>query len=196
MHCQARPTKANFIIIVYRPLAYKFLVVIAAVLCSAAVHAQDEQTSFVMPESKIALPILSAPRQEIEALRAVEDVFGKEALYRGREYKRIDPTYYVGHMFEGMALYSTAADELGYQMAAQPLQKAMDLIEKDFNKYLRYRTNDVFTYLRVSKYQNEYDLIAGHLQECYQNSNQVSKAIQVIRRVQVRNLQQELYCDS
>jgi hypothetical protein len=195
LYQQIGPTKAINVSSLKQAPIYCVLM-IALVLVSITTQAQDEMVQYTRPTSKIALPQLNAARTEIEELRAIEDVFGKEALYRGREYKRIDATYYVGHMFEGMAMYASAADELGYMLAAAPLQKAMDLLERDFDKYLRYRTSDVFTYFSIAKYQGDYDLIAGHLQECYQNSNQISQAIQIVRRLQQRNLQRETYCES
>ena len=55
-------------------------------------------------------------------------------MARAREFKRIDSTYYVGWMFEGTYRYERAADYRGYKLAAEQLQRAMDLLIKDYKK--------------------------------------------------------------
>ncbi|MFM2388270.1 MAG: hypothetical protein RL660_3027 [Bacteroidota bacterium] len=170
------------------------LVLPSTVFC----YAQDSEDEYVMPQPRlqISVPKKSEVRQEIDAKRSLEDIGGKDALYRGREFIRLDPNYYVGYLFEAMAKYNSAADELGYQMAAQSFATAMDLIERDYDRILRFRTKDVYTFLAVLPYQNDYDMIAGHLQECYQLINKPGDAIATIRRFQQRKLVNEQHCES
>jgi hypothetical protein len=138
--------------------------------------------------SNVKAPNKSNARQEIDGKRLAEDLYGKDALYRGREFQRIDSTYYVGFLFEGISKKESAADALGYDLAAVPLQKAKALIEKDYDKLLKERPKDLGTYFVVSYYQNDYDLICDNLQECYQYCNKTELAVQTIRQFMQRDL--------
>src|SRR5689334_16830730 len=69
----------------------------------------------------------TAARYEIDAKRVGVDPTSKDALPRSREFLRLDSTYYVGWMYEGMYKYDRSADYLGYKNAIIPLQKAFDL---------------------------------------------------------------------
>jgi Tfp pilus assembly protein PilF len=158
-------------------------------MAKGTAHAQGGDIIYVNPEvSSIKAPIKNALRQEIDGKRLAEDLYSKEALYRGREFQRIDSTYYVGYLFEGIHKKESAADGLGYELSAQPLQKAKDLIEKDYNKILQTRPKDFATYFVVNQYQQDYDLICDNLQECYQYSGKNDKAVEVIRSFMKRDL--------
>src|SRR3569833_1214884 len=81
----------------------------------------------------------------IDAKRAGSDINSEDALPRSREFKRIDSTYYVGWMYEGVYKYDHAADFLGFKNAAAPLERALALIERDYAKALATRTDNVLT---------------------------------------------------
>src|SRR5690349_15711610 len=66
-------------------------------------------------------------RYEIDAKRQGVAPTDKDALPRSREFLRLDSTYYVGWMYEGMYKYDRSTDYLGYRNAIVPLQKAFDL---------------------------------------------------------------------
>src|SRR4051794_9208622 len=73
-------------------------------------------------------------RYEIDAKRQGVTPTDKDALPRSREFLRLDSTYYVGWMYEGMYKFDRSTDYLGYKNAIVPLQKAFDLLDKDYGK--------------------------------------------------------------
>src|SRR5690606_17499962 len=90
----------------------------------------------------------AALRYEIDAKRMGVDMFSEDALPRSREFKRIDSSYYVGWMFEGVYKYNHAADYNGFKNAAVPLEKALYLLERDYRNELKTRTSDIMTYFQ------------------------------------------------
>src|SRR5215831_20613365 len=87
-------------------------------------------------------------RYEIDAKRIGVNPTDKDALPRSREFLRLDSTYYVGWMYEGMYKYDRSTDYLGYKNAVIPLQKAFDLIDKDYGTTFRtiyYNLNNLVT---------------------------------------------------
>ncbi|MEO7209670.1 MAG: hypothetical protein ABIY35_01895, partial [Chitinophagaceae bacterium] len=59
----------------------------------------------------------SAARYEIDAKRTDVLPTDKDALPRSREFLRLDSTYYVGWMYEGIYKFNRSADYLGYKNA-------------------------------------------------------------------------------
>src|SRR3954466_689397 len=76
-------------------------------------------------------------RYEIDAKRQGVAPTDKDALPRSREFLRLDSTYYVGWMYEGMYKFNRSTDYLGYKNAIIPLQKAFDLLDKDYGRTFR-----------------------------------------------------------
>lgn len=137
-----------------------------------------------------------ALRYEIDAKRAGIGYTSKDALPRGREFKRLDSTYYVGWMLEGGYKFEHAADFLGFKMAADQLSRALNLLEKDFKKELRTRTSDVFAYLPVMKYQRDWDFMAYALMQCYSNTEETNKLWALLQRCKRTDLQLEAYTET
>src|SRR4051812_30663183 len=79
----------------------------------------------------------TATRYEIDAKRSGVSMYDKDALPRSREFIRLDSTYYVGWMFEGLYRYLKASDYIGYKTSINPLKKALFLLEKDYQKNLK-----------------------------------------------------------
>ena len=153
----------------------------------------------------LALLTFSAPvfcqnaiRDQInrERQESVGSFFEEKTREKARKFIRQDSTYYVGHMLEGAFLFFRANDELGFNRAIAPLQKAMDLIEKDFNRDLRTRSSNFNTYARVYPIHFDYGLITYFLNRCYQNVEQQEEAMRVLMHVRDRNLQMETATDS
>jgi hypothetical protein len=142
---------------------------------------------------RIQHPKNAVLRYEIDAKRTDTDYTGKDALPRSRSFIRIDSSYYVGWMYEGMYKHEHAADYLGYNNAAVPLLKAFNLIEKDYPKALGTRTSDLLTYIGVYKLQLDYSVIAAALVECYNNTDQPEQSYKIIRRAMRWNMQMENY---
>ena len=132
----------------------------------------------------------------IDAKRASENIDGEDALPRSREFKRIDSTYYVGWMFEGVYKYNHAADYLGFKNAIYPLSHAMDLLEHDYRKALATRTKDPLTYIPVYKIQIDYTMMANYLMNCYSYTDQPEKAFETVRRSLKWDFQNQYYMDA
>lgn len=120
----------------------------------------------------------------------------QEAFEKSREYIRRDSTYYIGWMYSGAYLYDRANDEKGFEQAIKPLQKAFDLMERDYDKQLRTRTNDYIGYIAVGYLHNDYSLIANWLAGAYQNIENAQAAYDVLMRVKERDMQYEYSVDS
>lgn len=134
-------------------------------------------------------------RYEIDAKRMGVHETSKDALPRSREFLRIDSTYYVGWYFEGAYKYEHAADYLGYKNATTPLERALNLIERDYKKQLATRSPDLMTYYPVYRYQVDYTRIAYYLLQCYMNTDNADDAYKLLRRAQKWKFQKDLYLD-
>jgi hypothetical protein len=157
---------------------------------------------FTFAETALAqLPQVNHPRNpqkryEIDAKRLGTDANSNDALPRSREFLRIDSSYYVGWMYEGLYKVNHAADYLGYKNAIIPLKKALYQLERDYARLLRTRSADLMTYYPAYRFQLDYSLIAANLMECYNNIEQPQNAYDVIRRTLKWNFQNEAYMQS
>ena len=134
-------------------------------------------------------------RQKMDSERngSFEDI---KTYEKGRSFIRRDSTYYLGYLLEGAYLFFRANDELGFKKASEPLQKALDLIEHDFDPLLRTRTNNYETYSANYRFQFDYGLISYFLSRCYQNVEDEDNAMEVLRHIRDRNFQLEINSDS
>lgn len=135
-------------------------------------------------------------RYEIDAKRMGVDVNSNDALPRSREFLRIDSTYYVGWMFEGVYKFNHAADYLGFKNAAVPLERALSLLERDYKPELRTRTPELIKYFPVYKYHLDYTLTAYFLMTCYANTEEPEKVVALLRRVLQWKFQRDFYLDA
>jgi hypothetical protein len=110
---------------------------------------------------------------------------------KAREFINRDSTYYVGYLIEGSFRYERANDKRGFELATKDLQKAFDLIERDFDAQLRVRTADLTEYYKVLPIQQEYCNVAYLLARCWQNVERADNAMSVYRRVQGKNMQND-----
>ena len=133
---------------------------------------------------------------DIDAKRQIENIESEDALPRAREFKRIDSTYYVGWMYEGVYKYNHAADFLGYKNAAIPLERALNLIEHDYAKALATRTDNILTLYPIRIILPDYTMIAYYLMQCYSNTDQTDKVYALLRRTQKWKFQLDYYMDS
>lgn len=137
----------------------------------------------------------AAQRANIDAKRAIENMYSEDALPRSREFKRTDSTYYVGWMFEGIYKYNHAADYLGFKNAAAALEKALILLERDYKKALLTRSDNILILLPVYNIQIDYTIIANALVHTYGNTDEPEKIIPILRRAINYNFQREYYLD-
>jgi hypothetical protein len=138
----------------------------------------------------------AAVRAEIDELRGSLGYFDKEALEKSKQFIRKDSSYYVGYMFEGSFKYNRSADIHGYENAAKPLQKAMDLLVKDFGRKLKVRSSDIMSYVEAYRYQYDYCIIVGLLEESYRNIERPDLALKVLQDMRSRNMQKEFFGDA
>lgn len=157
----------------------KFLPVILLLFLSGAAHAFDAEQ-----------------RRLIDLDRRDIAFSSQEAFEKSREYIRKDSTYYIGWMYWGAYLFNRANDEKGFQQAIEPLRKAFELIQRDYDKELRTRTNDLMGYLAVNSVQNDYSYIANWLEGAYQNIERAQDAYEVLIQVKDRDLQYESAVES
>ncbi|MBS1772827.1 MAG: hypothetical protein JST82_08200 [Bacteroidetes bacterium] len=141
-------------------------------------------------------PKNQAQRYEIDAKRLGVDPTSEDALPRSREFKRIDSSYYVGWMYEGIYKHEHAADYLGYKNAAAPLEKALQLIERDYRRELATRTTDVMKYVQAYRFQIEYTDIARYLMDCYASIEDPVKVYALMHRALKWNFQRDYYLDA
>jgi hypothetical protein len=110
---------------------------------------------------------LTAARYEIDAKRIGVYPSEKDALPRSREFIRLDSTYYVGWMYEGMYKFERSADYFGYQYATVPLRKALHLFEKDFGHKMRNLFSSyTFFQQNLARYDDFYQIV-NTLKLCY-----------------------------
>ncbi len=133
----------------------------------------------------------SSARMTIDQERPEVSFLEDKALEKSRSWIRLDSTYYVGHLYYGAYLFFRANDKLGFTKAITPLKKAMDLMEDEFGKQLRVRSNSYATYSAVFRFQSDYGLIAYLLDRSYQNVEMPDKAMEVLEVVRDKNMQLE-----
>lgn len=122
-------------------------------------------------------------RYEIDAKRYGVDLKSEEALPRGKEFIRLDSTYYVGWMMEGLYKHERSADALGFKNAVIPLRKAYDLLTTEFDE------NFHRVFLNYSSLQKNftrfYDLllITGALIGAYDNINMPDSSMRILNDI-------------
>lgn len=124
-----------------------------------------------------------AARYEIDAKRQGVNPFDKDALPRSREFTRLDSTYYVGYMYEGMYKFDKSSDYLGYRNAIAPLRKSFMLLQKDYGNGLR---TIYLSPAGYGQYMNKYsDLlqIANALREAYDDIERPDSVMWVLDNV-------------
>lgn len=134
----------------------------------------------------------ASKRYEIDAKRQGVDMTREEAVPASREFIRIDSTYYVGWMIQGIFNAERAADYNGYKLAIAPLEKALTLIERDYAAVLRTRTADPLEYVKLYKRHADYSNTANYLFQAYQNLEQNENSYKLLRRIQQWNMQKEI----
>ncbi len=133
---------------------------------------------------------------DIDAKRMIEDPESEDALPRSREFIRIDSTYYVGWMFEGVYKATHAADYIGYKNAIIPLERALHLMERDYSKALATRTSDAKVFYPIRRLPVDYTFIAYFLEQCYSNTDQPDKVFALLRHVLKWKFQMQYYMDT
>nr|MCU0395746.1 hypothetical protein [Chitinophagaceae bacterium] len=143
----------------------------------------------------LALPAVhaqrAAARYEIDAKRQGVSPVDKDALPRGREFVRLDSTYYVGWMYQGLYLHDRSVDVSGYQRALPLLRKAFLLMEKDYSGLLSSLYNDPMFYMQNNLRYNDYLVMARALREGYEYLEMPDSAMWVLTKVERKNFRRD-----
>ncbi len=134
-----------------------------------------------------------AQRYEIDAKRIGVSPFDKDALPRSREFLRLDSTYYVGWMYEGIYKYERSSDYLGYKNAIHPLQKAFDLINKDYGNAFKRLFSSPQMYMDNQIRLNDLYEIENTLQLCYNNIEMPDSSMSLLDKVDSYHLQKDFF---
>ena len=135
----------------------------------------------------------SAARYEINAKRIGVNPTDKDALPRSREFLRLDSTYYVGWMYEGIYKYTRSADYLGYKNAIIPLHKALSLLDKDYGATLRNMySSAAFFSENVVRYQDYFQIISN-LKECYDNIEMPDSVMALLDEIEAYHFQRDFF---
>jgi len=136
------------------------------------------------------LGLLVSYGQRIEIDRLERDFkgsfSGRKAYELSQKMIQLDSTYYVGHFFEANYRYDRASDKRGYESAIKSLEKAVELLEKDFPRKLR-RTTELGAYIDRYQFQRKYAILIYYLARSYENVDKPGQAIKVVRRLQKRD---------
>ena len=133
----------------------------------------------------------TAARHEINAKRIDVSPGDKDALPRSREFLRLDSTYYVGWYYEGMYKYSRSADYLGYSYAIVPLEKALQLLEKDFSDNLMRVYSSIQYYQQNLQLFDDFHQLCYVLGRCYNNIEMPEKTMALLDRIEHYQLQKD-----
>lgn len=135
--------------------------------------------------------INSAARYEVNAKRIGVQTNDKDALPRSREFLRLDSTYYVGWFYEGMYKYSRSADYLGYTYAIAPLEKALDLLEKDYGNNMMHVYSSINYYQQNLQLFDDFHQLCFVLERCYNNTEHPEKTMALLDRIDHYHLQKD-----
>ncbi len=122
-------------------------------------------------------------RKKIDTKRAAlsEHIDNVDTLLLSREFIRLDSTYYVGYMYEGMYKYIHAVDAIGFQQAIPALEKARQLLEKE-NAFILKNLYSSEKYVDSEVY-GDYLEITKSLEECYDNLEMPDKVMTLLDKI-------------
>jgi len=148
---------------------------------------------YIITVCRAQAQVNAAARYEIDAKRIGVYPFSKEALPRSREFIRLDSTYYVGWMFEGLYKFERSADYLGYKNAIFPLYKAFNLLEKDFGGNLKQVYSSFEYYERYKDRYDDFFRIAESLKTCYNSIEMPDSTMSLLDKVESYNFQRDYF---
>jgi hypothetical protein len=134
----------------------------------------------------IAQPNAQA-RYEIDAKRIGVSLIDKDALPRSREFIRLDSTYYVGYMFEGIYRSDKSSDFIGFKYAIPSLRKAFVLLQKDYGRNLKKLFNSPRDYMESMNRYVDFLEISNNLRECYDNIEMPDSVMWVLNNISKYN---------
>lgn len=135
----------------------------------------------------------AAARYEIDAKRIGVNPTDKDALPRGREFLRLDSTYYVGWMYQGLYLNDRSGDIVGYKRSLPLMHRAFVLLEKDFTPLLKTLYSDPMVYMQNNQRYNDYLVLASRLRENYEFLEMPDSAMWVLKQVEKKNFRRDFF---
>lgn len=133
----------------------------------------------------------AAARYEIDAKRQGVNPVDKDALPRSREFIRLDSTYYVGYMYEGMYRAEKSSDYIGFKNALPALRKSFVLFQKDYGKNMKTMFSSPESYMQSINRYVDYLQLANSLRECYDNLEMPDSVIWVLDEIDKYNFPKE-----
>ncbi len=134
-----------------------------------------------------------AARYEIDTKRRGIELTDDAALLRGKEFERLDSTYYVGYLLEGYYKYNHSADYLGYKNAIPTLLKAKELMEKDFNPMLKNMFSNLdYLTQNYNRFQDYYS-ICNALKECYDNIEMPDSVMSLLNHIATYHFKKDFF---
>ncbi len=133
----------------------------------------------------------AAKRYEIDAKRAGVSPQDKDALPRSREFIRLDSTYYVGYMYEGLYKADRSSDMMGYKNAIPSIKKSLHLFEDDFGSDLKTLFLSPQLYMQYVNRYADFLQIANTLRECYDHLEMADSVMWVLNKVDSYNFPKE-----
>lgn len=126
--------------------------------------------------------LLTPARYEIDLKRKDlgRDYSSPEALLRAREFIRLDPTYYVGYLYEGFFRVERASDAMGFRQAIPSLKKALELFEKDHQHVLKETYTTSANVAANEAKMLDYAFLTDRLMDCYSNLEHPDSVIMLL----------------
>ncbi len=137
--------------------------------------------------------INESARYEIDAKRIGVSPEDKDALPRSREFIRLDSTYYVGWMYEGLYKFDRSSDYLGYKQAIGPLYKALHLFEKDYGFKMRNIFSSMEYFRTNGSLFNDFYYIANTLQSCYNSIEMPDSTMALFNKLEGYHFQRDFF---
>ena len=134
-----------------------------------------------------------AARYEIDAKRLGVTPFDKDALPRGREFLRLDSTYYVGWMYQGIYLHDRSVDQQGFQRSLPYLRHSFNLLEKDYSALLKSIYSNPMLYMQNNQRYNDYLVLANKLREAYEYLEIPDSAMWVLKQVERKDFRRDFF---
>ena len=128
-----------------------------------------------------------AARYEIDAKRIGVNPLDKDALPRSREFIRLDSTYYVGYLYEGIYKNDKSSDYMGFKNAIPPLRKAFLLLQKDYGKMLKTIFLSPMIYMQNTGRYVDFLQVSNTLKECYDNIERPDSVMWVLNTISSYN---------
>lgn len=135
---------------------------------------------------------MTAERYEIDLKRQSVRMNDRDALLRAREFVRLDPTYYVGYMIEGLYKHEHSSDYIGFKNAIQPLKTAFELFGKDYGNILKAKYTSTEQYAAVEDRFWDYYRITSGLMECYSNTDRPDSVIWLLNEYKKWDMQHDI----